>query len=262
MASFNKNTAVSSIVDDWMKDSQDLIPVTYADEEVAALDANTVKGRSGLGFEHETSRGDGSRIKNDVLLDKLKKSEKKRKREEAAQLQPSHALSHGLVEEDEEFESRIHVVSALGKKSSETAHVAGANKNNNSNKGMDKGNQNKKVEKKEGNSKVTAQHSETNVHAPLTKSSVPSTANNAANSDKSLSEDTSGVKKRKRIKTRSKQKNIRRDNRPDDQKPTHLKFGSKEYKGRPITFQTREKLGFPEKKTKLQHVSQPNQAIA
>ena len=41
--------------------------------------------------------------------------------------------------------------------------------------------------------------------------------------------------KRKRPKTRSKQKNIRRDNRPVSNKPVHLQLGSKEYRGRPLT---------------------------
>jgi hypothetical protein len=39
----------------------------------------------------------------------------------------------------------------------------------------------------------------------------------------------------KRKKTRSKQKNIRRDTRRDEFKPEHLRVGSKDYKGRPLT---------------------------
>jgi hypothetical protein len=39
----------------------------------------------------------------------------------------------------------------------------------------------------------------------------------------------------KRKKTRSKQKNIRRDTRRDEFKPEHLRMGSKDYKGRPLT---------------------------
>jgi len=41
--------------------------------------------------------------------------------------------------------------------------------------------------------------------------------------------------KRKKTKTRSKQKNIRRDTRGNDLKPVHLQTGSKEYTGRPLT---------------------------
>lgn len=46
---------------------------------------------------------------------------------------------------------------------------------------------------------------------------------------------TTNNETRKRKKTRSKQKNIRRDTRTDDKKPVHLQYGSKEYKGRPLS---------------------------
>lgn len=39
----------------------------------------------------------------------------------------------------------------------------------------------------------------------------------------------------KRPKTRSKQKNIRRDKRAQEHKPNHLQIGTKDYRGRPIT---------------------------
>eukprot|EP01031_Cornospumella_fuschlensis_P039935 gene39935-48636_t len=55
--------------------------------------------------------------------------------------------------------------------------------------------------------------------------------------------------KRKRSKTRSKQKNIRRDHRTDDQKPAHLHLSnitadgsSGEYKGRVLTEETKRRL--------------------
>jgi hypothetical protein len=52
---------------------------------------------------------------------------------------------------------------------------------------------------------------------------------------KAIPSSESVVVKRKRIKTRSKQKNIRKDNRPDGLKPEGLKIGNKNYIGRPIT---------------------------
>lgn len=52
----------------------------------------------------------------------------------------------------------------------------------------------------------------------------------------------------KRIKTRSKQKNIRRDKRAAEFKPSHLQVGSKDYKGRPLTPETKAILGLPPKK--------------
>jgi hypothetical protein len=60
--------------------------------------------------------------------------------------------------------------------------------------------------------------------------------------------------KRKRTKTRSKQKNIRRDHREQDKKPIHLQFGSKEYRGRPLSKETKNVLNIsaaPKKKAKF-----------
>ena len=51
--------------------------------------------------------------------------------------------------------------------------------------------------------------------------------------------------KRKRRKVRSRQKNIRKDNRSADEKPAHLIPGSRNYQGRPMTEATREKLNLP-----------------
>ena len=51
--------------------------------------------------------------------------------------------------------------------------------------------------------------------------------------------------KRKRKKVRSRQKNIRKDNR--EVKPSHLIIGNDDYKGRPMTKETCEKLGIESK---------------
>jgi hypothetical protein len=54
-------------------------------------------------------------------------------------------------------------------------------------------------------------------------------------------------KEGKRHKTRSKQKNIRRDNRPDKAKPDNLKFGNEGYIGRVLTAETKKILAIEEK---------------
>jgi hypothetical protein len=60
---------------------------------------------------------------------------------------------------------------------------------------------------------------------------------------------TESVKKYKRRKIRSKQKNIRKDNR--EQKPAHLMVGGRNYQGRPITVETRTKLNLPAPKARM-----------
>ncbi|KAL3805703.1 hypothetical protein HJC23_005947 [Cyclotella cryptica] len=49
-------------------------------------------------------------------------------------------------------------------------------------------------------------------------------------------------KKYKRKKTRSRQKNIRKDKRSIEEKPAHLVLGNSDYTGRPLTKATKEKL--------------------
>jgi hypothetical protein len=54
-------------------------------------------------------------------------------------------------------------------------------------------------------------------------------------------EETATKKKRKKI--RSRQKNIRKDHRAENDKPSHLIVGTNEYCGRPMTKETLQKLG-------------------
>lgn len=51
---------------------------------------------------------------------------------------------------------------------------------------------------------------------------------------------------RPRKKTRSKQKNIRKDKRPMDQRPSHLRLGDPGYAGRGLSEETRKVLGLPQ----------------
>eukprot|EP00980_Cylindrotheca_fusiformis_P009355 scaffold2047_cov129-Cylindrotheca_fusiformis.AAC.34 len=55
----------------------------------------------------------------------------------------------------------------------------------------------------------------------------------------------------KRRKVRSRQKNIRKDNRSTDEKPKHLQVGASDYKGRPLTEETRSRLSLPPSKSAI-----------
>jgi hypothetical protein len=93
----------------------------------------------------------------------------------------------------------------------------------------------KKKGKKERNAQGAADESNTN-----------STADNEAEVKADKSEVNNGdfeQKKHKRKKTRSKQKNIRKDSRSESERPSYLNAGSSGYAGRPLTKATKEKLG-------------------
>ena len=57
--------------------------------------------------------------------------------------------------------------------------------------------------------------------------------------------------KKRRKKVRSRQKNIRKDNRPLEQRPEHLRPGHTAYKGRPLSAATKEKMGLPPNKEQV-----------
>lgn len=61
-------------------------------------------------------------------------------------------------------------------------------------------------------------------------------------------QEASSKKKQKRRKIRSRQKNIRKDNR--EEKPKHLIPGTTDYQGRPLTEETRSKLNLPSSSSK------------
>lgn len=252
MASFS-NHSVSNIVDEWMKDDGGLLPTATTATATSSVDLSSSKGRGGLGFENKGTVQEGSRVKNDALLDKLKKSNK-RKRDDEKQQVTAAPLTHGLAEEDEELESRIKMVSTLGKKPEVEVKKAAPPQPKKEKGAPSAPPSSKPVKAAPATVPSQPKSNPPAAHAPQQSQSkqeqeavVPPSSSSEAVAPSTSTEynadgDFSAVKKRKRIKTRSKQKNIRRDNRPDDQKPAHLKFG-KGYKGRPITPQTKERLG-------------------
>ncbi|KAG5182442.1 hypothetical protein JKP88DRAFT_263258 [Tribonema minus] len=70
-------------------------------------------------------------------------------------------------------------------------------------------------------------------------------AANHANASYSNVDGDGQAAQRKRTKTRSRQKNIRRDKRDTAQRPAHLQPGSDDFRGRAMTDETRQRLGLP-----------------
>lgn len=81
-----------------------------------------------------------------------------------------------------------------------------------------------------------------------------------AEGEPSSSKAENAQKKHKRRKIRSKQKNIRKDNR--EKKPEHLVVGRKHYHGRPLTAETRAKLNLPSPKARTPFVAEPSHGNA
>ncbi|KAL7528411.1 hypothetical protein ACHAXR_002435 [Thalassiosira sp. AJA248-18] len=91
---------------------------------------------------------------------------------------------------------------------------------------------------------------------PVSKSNNGTTAaiktkEEDTNDNDTTNTNTSNNKRKYRKKVRSRQKNIRKDNRAANNKlPPHLIPGRSEYIGRPLTMETRKKLGLEEEDSK------------
>jgi len=82
------------------------------------------------------------------------------------------------------------------------------------------------------------------------KDTASAPAVEAADDDPKKSDTTSNpTPKRKRRKVRSRQKNIYKDNRAANDKPDYLVPGKSDYNGRPMTKETRKRLGLAETTT-------------
>lgn len=79
------------------------------------------------------------------------------------------------------------------------------------------------------------------VAVPTSTTTASEKVLNTANNNSQIN--SSSNKKRKRKKVRSRQKNIAKDNREVNKKPSHLVLGRADYAGRPLTQTTRDKLG-------------------
>ena len=171
---------------------------------------NDLRKNYGLGFDKKEIKKQGGHgmATKDVLVERMTKQQKKKEYK-----RDIVEITHGIVEE--EILSRVSSTSVAGRKRK----------------------QNQEEELKKQN--LTQQSTEVTPNPPQPQS----TQSHGALGEGEISQDQPP----KRVKTRSKQKNIRRDKRAEEFKPSHLHIGSKEYTGRPLTKETKAILGLPPK---------------
>lgn len=148
-------------------------------------------------------------------LEKRLLNKKKRNKDKAITSEDNNKINNNNEDSDIDEVSKIHLVKT--KKSKIDSVNSSKQMNTSSNIEINRTNENK---------------------------SIPNNANTMNNND---------IEKPiplKRKKTRSKQKNVRKDNRANDQKPIHLQIGTKEYRGRPLTEATKKILAIDVKKDK------------
>jgi len=193
------------------------------------------KKRLGVGMKAKNDDTDISAVESIAAKEKILAIGKKRKYDE-----DSDNADHGTDESSDDEGGRTSVVK---EKSAQTNHYTAVNVE------MKK---KKTKKKKKGKKERFAE-----------KFDESESCNPQPNSDENLqiaeddleSEDAIGdtsdaaYQKKKRRKTRSKQKNVRKDARSSQDKPEHLRIGSKSYAGRALTQETRIRLSLPESRT-------------
>jgi hypothetical protein len=118
----------------------------------------------------------------------------------------------------------------------------------------------KKKGKKERQQEVVRSHEDSATTTISTISTIPTNADTINHMDSKLSTDTvppsssslSSSHRQHPKKIRSRQKNIRKDTRLEEHKPSHLRWGKKDYRGRPLTLETQLQLQLPQSKSKQQ----------
>lgn len=213
----------ANVVDQWL-DLKDLENDRSTAAHTAALISTNQK--AGLGFQGKPSKpGD--------KMGSLLKKDKKRKAVDGEDDEDLSEL-HGVVEDLEE--SRVKAINPKGKA---VEQLPAAKK-----------------------AKTQSQPAPVKVVPAAQPSPAALVPPPSTHTDSNESSNNNGDKKKKknRVKTRSKQKNIRRDNRPDTAKPQHLQLGARDYNGRPLTKETKAILKIPDKpKAPFNHVHKKKQ---
>jgi len=217
------------------------------------------KRRGGVGTSSSNNVDSAKQLSSDILAKQVLSVGRKRSRDEDNN--EFHEArdgvdDHGVEDGDEADGGRTTIVKK--KKTPKNTVVASASNNNNQ-----PNNNNAKNKKKLGKKERLRQKQTVNIEVfeaveqeQLTGDIVvteTTTNENTAAIAKTggspgstkTSTATYPTTKRKRRKVRSRQKNIRKDNRSADEKPAHLIRGNHNYQGRPMTQATREKLNLP-----------------
>lgn len=253
---FFKNDDDDEFIEGWLKDTakgegneeEDLGMAT----EVRL--GNDARNKFGLGFETGGSKGAvvAQKEHNDALMDRIKK--RKLAAKEDRKNANKYTEEHGVIEEELEGRSAVTSKSSKFQKISAAATaavaasaVSGKKSTKKSKSNPNSGTDNSINHTAHDNKNTT--NNTTNINPNSTHNNSNNNKNTSGGNQNQASGSGGGgdgekpFLKRKRPKTRSKQKNIRRDKRDTAFMPEHLKVGSEKYTGRPLTEETKKYMG-------------------
>jgi len=230
-----------SVVDEWLgggsssgNSSKGAATQHQASSSSSSSAAANVHGKAGLGFRG-TGKDKDTKKQKDVLQVRLEKQAKRQKRDDDRPGAPA-TTGDDADDDDEDEGQQLHGIVGDVPISKTKLSM------------FDKIQAQKRRRPETGQGKKGAKDPATTVAvaaAPVppppvvAEEDVPPAAASAPAGSGDGGAGGDGGRRRKRSKTRSKQKNIRRDNRPDEKKPEYLKGEL----GRPLTEQTKARLG-------------------
>lgn len=232
--------STNAILDDWLNDTA----IAQSKDFHHGSTVHTLDSLQKAGLGYVEKRSNKVPTNNDkiskILTNDVKKGIK-RKIPNGADDFENRDL-HGMIEEIFE-ESRTLVIKTIPNKNIASARQDPKNpslpKQNN--------NQSNKKQKKIETEKSKHDSSVTSI-PHQTKTDLMKINDQQIDAGKDMKREGKNVEngepyKRKRKKTRSKQKNIRKDTRSNEAKPDHLKVDSTDYRGRQLTDETKKRLG-------------------
>ncbi len=200
--------------------------------------SNRGKRRGGVGVSIKSIDSGSKPLSSDLLAKKVLTVGRKRGRDDVVEDEYDVVDDHGVHDADEGDGGRTSIAPkkpAVSKSLNETTQTSKPSKK-----------LGRKERERQKQLAAKAEAEKNQEAAPRPPSSDAGVVQNEGANDTGNHQDSTQVKpKKKRRKVRSRQKNIRKDNRSAEEKPAHLIPGSRNYKGRPMTQATREKLNLP-----------------
>ena len=231
MAEISFTDIASNILNDWLVDQEG--EEEKVEKEERKTEFNQLNTNEGIGYKEEKKQ----RIENSLFSERLKK---KKKKELTNKKDSDFQITHGIVEE--EILSKITNKTNNKRKLNETQQPQQQQEKQEEKQGKETQQQqyqqqrNIDINSIPPLSSITIstdlEHTATTTNTTLESNLDDKTITNQFNSQQI---NKNSFLDRKKVKTRSKQKNIRRDKRGEEFKPSHLVIGSKDYLGRPLT---------------------------
>jgi len=268
-AEFNSSgfSAVTSFFQSNINKKDDTIIETKSTSTLS-LSSSSSKKNNRLGLGSSSSSSSQNQNKNSSLKDIheskkriLKIGNKKRKHmndDDDDDEEEEKGNKEEADDDDDEEEGRTSVVKTKTQPNVDIAHLIASETRTTKPEKKKKKKKGKKErllaekeqESNQNNRQDSNENNNNNTNTINDEESNQNQLNTKNNKDGDASnDDKSKNKGRKKPKIRSKQKNVRKDNRPTHLKPDHLKIGSVAYQGRPLTQETREFLNMPESRT-------------